>query len=80
MAKIDKHLERLRRRPPEASFADVRAVLEARGWFEVRQKGSHITFTKPGEPVIVTISLTGKDKVKRFLLDKYSEQLGLDEV
>lgn len=77
MSRREKRIRRLVARPPEADFADVRAVLEERGWSFARQKGSHCTFTKRGEaPITVPI---GNDKVKAHYLDELCRRLGLDE-
>lgn len=76
MAGVDKQLDRLRRKPPEASFADVRAVLEAYGWTRARQESSHVSFTKPGERSL-TVPLVNR-KVKRYVVNQILQRLGLD--
>ena len=67
----------MRRRPPEADFADVRTLLEAFGWTLARESGSHVSFTKAGEGTLV-IPRKGGQKVKRVYLDLICERLGLD--
>lgn len=79
MSQLDKLIERIRRRPPEANFDDVRRLLEAFGWTMARQKGSHVSFTKRGDPRIFTVSLERGRKVKRVYLDKLCDLLGLDD-
>ena len=64
MTQLERSLQRLRSRPPEADFADVRRVLEAFGWVQARQSGSHVSFTRPGRRTVV-IPLSGGTKVKR---------------
>jgi len=77
VSRREKRLRRLVARPPEADFADVRAVLEDRGWLFARQKGSHCVFTRPGEPPI-TVPVHNQ-KVKEHYLDEICRRLGLDE-
>ncbi len=78
MSRREKLVERIRARPPEADFSDVRALLEEFGWQQQRQKGSHITFGKEGEFPIILPLVSGR-KVKRVYLDKIIERLGLEE-
>ena len=78
MAQLDKLIERIRARPPEASFSDVRRLLEAFGWTLKRQKGSHAHFTKPGERT-QTVPLAKGRSVKCHVLDRVIDRLGLDE-
>ena len=78
MTQLDKLIERIRARPPEASFSDVHRLLEAYGWTFKRQKGSHAHFTKPGEGT-QTVPVIGGRSVKRYILDQIIDRLGLDE-
>lgn len=78
MSQHDKLIERIRARPPEADFNDVRRLLEAFGWTLAREKGSHAHFTKPGERTL-TIPRHGGRRVKRTYLDLICERLGLDD-
>ncbi len=78
MTRRDKLIERIRARPPEADFNDVRRLLEAFGWVLDREKGSHAMFTKPGERTI-TVPRIGGRKVKRTYLDIIIDRLGLDD-
>lgn len=41
MAKIEKLIEKMRRRPKGITFAEVKKVLEHAGYSEVRVRGSH---------------------------------------
>ena len=77
MSQLEKSIKRLCARPPLADFADVRRVLEAYGWTQDRQKGSHVSFTKPGE-FPFTISLKDADEVKRAYVQQICERLELD--
>ncbi len=78
MATLDKLIERIRARPPEADFTDVRQVLVAFGWVLDRERGSHAYFTKPGERAL-SIPRVGGRRVKRTYLDLICERLGLDD-
>ncbi len=78
MTQREKLIERIRARPPEAEFEDVRLLLEAFGWTLRRERGSHVTFKKTGQRSI-TVSKVGGRKVKRVYLDQICERLGLDD-
>ena len=78
MAKRDKLIARIRARPPEADFEDVRGLLEGFGWQMARQKGSHVTFTRQGEHPIAVPMVRGR-KVKRTYLAVICDRLGLDD-
>lgn len=77
MSRREKLIERIRRRPPDASFEDVRSLLEQFGWEHARTEGSHVTFTKANEfPIVVPVH---KRKVGRRYLDTICDRLGLDQ-
>lgn len=78
MGRQDKLIQKIRARPPEARFADVRALLERFGWSLARERGSHVTFDKPGEASITVSKVRGR-MVKRVYLDDICERLGLDD-
>lgn len=78
MSQLEKLKARIRARPPEADFTDVRRLLEAFGWELSRESGSHVIFVKEGERPI-TVPRVGGRKVKRAYLDRICERLGLDE-
>lgn len=78
MTRRDKLIEKIRRRPPEADFSDVRTLLEADGWTLTRIRGSHHSFTKPGEPEIFTVPVHDR-RVKRRYLDRLCMLLNLDD-
>ena len=78
VTRLDNLIERIRARPPEASFSDVRRLLESYGWVHKSQRGSHAHFTKPGERT-QTVPLVSGRSVKRYILDQIIERLGLDE-
>ncbi len=78
MTKREKLVDRIRARPPEADFDDVWTLMKAYGWTIGRERGSHVTFVKPGERSI-TVPKHGGKKVKRVYLDQLCELLGLDD-
>lgn len=78
MTQLVKLIQRLRARPPEARFNDVRRVMEAYGWEFDRQSGSHCTFVKPGELPFVIPTVSGRT-VKRRYLDRVCALLELDD-
>jgi predicted RNA binding protein YcfA (HicA-like mRNA interferase family) len=73
----EKLIERIRARPPEADFDDVRRVLEAFGWTLARERGSHAHFVKAGE-LTISVPRVGGRKVKRAYLNVICRRLGLD--
>lgn len=78
MSQLEKLKDKIRARPPEARFDDVRKLLEAFGYEAQRQRGSHVVFTKPLARSI-TVPIVGGRKVKRTYLVKLCELLGLDD-
>ncbi len=77
MPNLDKLLAKIKARPSEADYRDVRALLEAFGWTERNGKGSHWVFTKEGERSITVPTISGR-KIKRYITDQIIERLGLD--
>lgn len=59
-------------------FADVRKVLEAYGWEQVRQKGSHVTFWKQGEARSLTLPIAHGNRVKGSYIRVVLIRLGLE--
>jgi predicted RNA binding protein YcfA (HicA-like mRNA interferase family) len=78
LGKRERLIRRICARPPEARFSDVQQLLEMEGYELKRPKGSHNTFTKPGEKPIVVSTKQGR-AVSRVYLDEICTQLGLDE-
>ena len=78
MTRLEKLIERIKARPPDADLGDVQRLLEAFGYEKKRQKGSHVAFKKSGERTI-TMPIVGGRKVKRVYLDQICELLGLDD-
>ncbi len=78
MSRLEKLIERIKARPPEADFGDVERLLEAFGYEKKGQEGSHVGFKKRGVPTI-TVPLVKGRTVKRRYLDQICELLGLDD-
>jgi predicted RNA binding protein YcfA (HicA-like mRNA interferase family) len=79
MTRLEKLIERLKARPPEADLGDVPRLLEAFGYRQMKQRGSHISFKKPGSRAIIVPAVKGR-KVKRAYVDEICDVLGLDEL
>jgi predicted RNA binding protein YcfA (HicA-like mRNA interferase family) len=63
MGKLDKLIQQFLNYPPEVRFEDVRYLLEAFGFVEIRSKGSHHSFRNEiGQKVV--IPKKGGQKVK----------------
>ncbi len=77
MTKREKLIARIRARPVDAAYADVKALLELFGWSLDRTKGSHHIFVKPGEEIL-TISTVGGRRVRQYHLDTICKRLELD--
>jgi predicted RNA binding protein YcfA (HicA-like mRNA interferase family) len=77
MTRLDKLVDRIRAKSPEADFSDVQTLLIAYGWQRGRQRGSHVTFVKEGEYPI-SIPLVQGRRVKRTYLVDICERLGFD--
>ncbi len=78
MTKRKKLIDRIRARPPEVDFDDVRTLLKAYGWEMNRQRGSHVTFVKEGVRAW-TVPVVGGRSVKRIYLNQLCALLGLDD-
>lgn len=78
MSRRERLVEKVRSRPPEVDFSDVRALVEEFGWTLGRERGSHVTFVKQGERSL-TVPKVGGRKVKRAYLDMICKRLGLDD-
>lgn len=76
MSQVAKLIQRIVRRPPDATIDDVRKLLDAYGWSLDRRRGSHVTFVKLGERSI-TVPVHDS-KVGRRYLDMICKRLGLD--
>lgn len=79
MSRRKKLIEKIRARPVEADFNDVRRLLEGFGWILDRTTGSHAIFTKPGSYPITVPQQHGR-KVKGVYLDAICNALGLDDI
>ena len=78
MSRDDKLIERIRRRPPEADFRDVRRLLEMYG-YAMRKGGKHTAvFSHPTLPSVTVPTISGR-RVKRAYLDGLCKLLGLDD-
>jgi predicted RNA binding protein YcfA (HicA-like mRNA interferase family) len=75
MAQVDKLIERMKRRPPDMDFSDVRRVLESRGFTGSAQGSSHVVFRDDGRHI--SIPLVGGRRVRRVYLDQIIDLLGL---
>ena len=78
MSRRGRLIQRIVRRPPEAHFSDVQAILAEFGWSHDRTRGSHAIFVKEGERSI-TVHVHGQ-RVGRRYLDQICERLGLDDL
>lgn len=78
MGRREKLIERLRRRPPEAEFADIERLLEDSGFRRVNSDGSHFVY-RDGAGRQATVPTVKGHKVKRAYVARVLEILGLDE-
>lgn len=79
MTRREKLIAKIRARPVQADYDDVKAVLEFCGWRQRPESGSsHAVFEKDGERAI-SVPRKGGRMVKRVYLDQICDRLGLDE-
>lgn len=77
MTNVQRAIERIKRRPPDAAFEDVRLVLEHHDWRLQRRRGSHASFRRgKGDGTIVVPLVSGRT-VKRVYLSMIIERLEL---
>lgn len=82
VASLEKLIQRLQRRPPEASFDDVRRLLEHFGRIQSPHHGkgtSHVSFKKAGEQFMITVPAVDGRTVKRPYIEDILEMLGIKE-
>lgn len=77
MSKRDKLIAHLCSEPPEALFEDVKKLLLAFDFVEVRSSGSHHVFRQKDGRMIVVPKKSG-NKVKRIYIRKVTDLLGLN--
>jgi predicted RNA binding protein YcfA (HicA-like mRNA interferase family) len=76
MGKLEKLIQQFLNYPPEVRFEDVRYLLEAFGFVEIRSKGSHHSFRNEiGQKVV--IPKKGGQKVKGIYVKLIVDLLGL---
>jgi predicted RNA binding protein YcfA (HicA-like mRNA interferase family) len=56
------------------------AILERDGWVQVRQRGSHRQFRRPGAPWTITVAGKPSTVVPRGILADIRRKTGLDEL
>jgi len=78
MSPDDKLIDRLRRRPSETDVADIEQLLAQFGWLRARQKGSHVSFKKPGARTI-TLPLVHGRKIKGVYIDQIFRLLEIEK-
>ncbi len=78
MARRERLIEKLKRRPPHAEFSDVRQLLELCEWTFARQSSSHAMFTRAGQRTL-TVPLVSGRKVKGTYIKQILGLLGLDD-
>jgi predicted RNA binding protein YcfA (HicA-like mRNA interferase family) len=78
VSKLDKLIAHLRSEPSEASFSDIKRILEAFDFVEVRSSGSHHIFRHQDSRQITIPKDSGR-KVKKIYIKKVTNLLGLDD-
>jgi predicted RNA binding protein YcfA (HicA-like mRNA interferase family) len=78
MSKLKKLVERFLAVPPEVRFEEVRYILEAFGFREVRSKGSHHSFRRE-DGLKITVPKTGGQNVKGSYVRQIVELLNLED-
>ena len=78
MAKRNKLIEELLKKPPEMRFAEIKKILEHSGFKNVRTRGSHFVFKNSanGKKIIIP---THNHRVKKCYLEEIIEILNLED-
>ncbi len=76
--KLIKLVKRFLSEPPEVRFEEVRSLLEAFGFTEVRSSGSHHAFRNQNGQILIVPKSSGK-KVKRTYIKEIIRLLDLEE-
>jgi predicted RNA binding protein YcfA (HicA-like mRNA interferase family) len=58
--------------------SELLRILKKDGWYEVRQKGSHIIMQHPTKPNVVTFPFHGSKEMKKGTVRAILKQTGLD--
>ncbi len=77
MSQLDKLIKKMRSRPALMRFEEVHKVLEGHGWTRKRNDGTHVSYVKPEEGLLIIIADKGR-MVKREYLARICERLALD--
>ncbi len=80
MSKLDKLISKLCAGSTDVSFREIKQLLEAYGYEEVRVRGSHHNFRNPEgkQRKSIVVPKTKGQKVKRNYVDKVLGYLGID--
>lgn len=78
MSTLEKLIAHLRSEPPEVSFSDIKRVLEAFDYIEVRSSGSHHAFRYKDGRMVIIPKKAGR-KVNRTYVKKLLILLNLDD-
>lgn len=78
MSRDEKLIAKIRARPVEADYRDVKRLLESFGWVGRQDSSSHVIYRSPAGQKW-SVPLKGGKKVKQKYLAQLCELLGLDE-
>lgn len=77
MSQHEKLRAKLRAKPVEMRYSDVRRLLELEGWEPRNQVGSHVSFKKRGSRTLTVSAHNGL--VPDYQLKQIHDALGLDD-
>ncbi|NJN23875.1 MAG: type II toxin-antitoxin system HicA family toxin [Acaryochloridaceae cyanobacterium RL_2_7] len=78
MGKRDKLIQKFLRRPPSVRFDEVASLLKSFGFIEARVRGSHHTFRRDLDGLIITVPKKHGQVVKRTYVIQIIELLDLE--
>lgn len=78
MTQLDKLIAKARARPSEMRYEDVYTLLTSLGWTLKHDRGTHVSFVKPGELPLGIVKKGGKT-VSRTYITILCERLGLND-
>ncbi len=64
---------------PTMKVREILKLIEAKGWVQVKQKGSHRQFKHPTKPGRVTVAGHPRDDLPQGTLNSILKQAGLKE-
>lgn len=82
LSKFEKLMRKLNKFPSDASYEDIKTILEHQGCYRVRERGSHVFYRHPDKKNCIMFSKKhGRNVKKRYIYEilKYLDLLNIEE-